>query len=163
MVTLRGLLDAYEGVQVTMSFRAGNRMGRNLNAGQWNRAVADTTLPIFHIAHYDTLFPMSKSTQREADFQRTIIEMAELHKWRVYHVANVKGQLRSKTSEGFPDLVLARKGRLVFAELKLEGEGPTDEQEIWLALLRSAELPWRPTNVFVWRPSDWRQIEALLR
>ena len=142
-----------------MSFRAGNRVGGNLNAGQWNRAVADTTLPIFHIAHYDTLFPMSKSTQREADFQRTIIELAELHQWRVYHVANVKGRLRSKTSVGFPDLVLARAGcRPVFAELKLEGEDPTDEQEIWLALLRSGG-----ERVFVWRPSDWREIEAVLR
>ena len=61
---------------------------------------------------------------------------------RIYHVAKVKGQLRSHTSKGFPDLVLARDyrpaARLVFAELKLEGEDPTDDQEIWHALLRAA-------------------------
>ena len=63
-----------------------------------------------NIAHdfYATLVYMSKSTLSEADFQKTVIEVAELHQWRIYHVANVKGQLRSKTSEGFPDLVLAR-------------------------------------------------------
>ena len=101
---------------------------------------------------------MSKSTLSEGDFQKTIIEVAELHHWRIYHVANVRGRLRSETSKGFPDLVLAREGRLLFAELKLEGEDPTDEQEIWLALLRSAGL-----DVFVWRPSDWREIEEVLR
>ena len=64
--------------------------------------------------------PMSKSTLTEANFQNTVIELAEWHKWRIYHVAKVKGQLRSKTSVGFPDLVLVRRGRLLFAELKTE-------------------------------------------
>ena len=111
--------------------------------------------------------------ETEADFQNTVIELAELHRWRIYHVARVKGQLRSETSKGFPDLVLARHyiparssrraaglpaGRLVFAELKLEGEDPTDEQEIWHALLRSAG-----EEMYVWRPSDWREIEEVLR
>ena len=96
--------------------------------------------------------------ETEAQFQQTVIELAELHRWRIYHVANVKGKLRSETSKGFPDLVLARPGRLVFAELKREGEDPTDEQEIWHALLRSAG-----EEMYVWRPSDWREIEEVLR
>ena len=54
---------------------------------------------------------MSKSTLAESDFQNTIIELAELHQWRIYHVAKVKGQLRSESSKGFPDLVFARYGR----------------------------------------------------
>ena len=109
---------------------------------------------------------MPKSTLTEANFQATVIELAELHRWRIYHVAKVKGQLRSETSKGFPDLVFARPGigaqyvraRLVFAELKLEGEYPTEDQEIWLDLLRSAGK-----DVYVWRPSDWREIEEVLR
>ena len=87
-----------------------------------------------------------------------MIELAELHRWWIYHVANVKGQLRSKTSKGFPDLVLARGRRLVFAELKLEGEEPTNDQEIWLNLLRLTS-----SEMYVWRPSDWREIEEVLR
>ena len=47
---------------------------------------------------------MARSMQSEADFQRTVIELAELHRWRIYHVARVKGKLRSHTSKGFPDL-----------------------------------------------------------
>ena len=101
---------------------------------------------------------MSKSTLTEASFQKSVIELAELHRWRIYHVANVKGRLRSKTSEGFPDLVLARPRRLVFAELKLEGKDPSLEQEIWHALLRSVGA-----EMYVWRPADWRDIEAILR
>ena len=101
---------------------------------------------------------MSKSSLSEADFQQTVIEVAELHQWRIYHVANVKGQLRSTTSEGFPDIVFARPKRLFFAELKLEGEEPTANQLIWHALLRSVGA-----EVFVWRPSDWREIEKVLR
>ena len=102
---------------------------------------------------------MRKSTLSEANFQKTVIEVAELHQWRIYHVANVKGQLRSKTSEGFPDLVLARPRRnLVFAELKLEGEEPTANQLIWHELLRSIG-----EEMYVWRPADWRAIEEILR
>ena len=101
---------------------------------------------------------MRKSTLTEANFQKTVIELAELHLWRIYHVAKVKGQLRSKTSEGFPDLVLARPGRLVFAELKLEGKDPSYNQLIWHELLRSAG-----EEMYVWRPADWRDIEAILR
>ena len=56
---------------------------------------------------------------KEKDFQKTVIELAELQGWRVYHVANVRKQLRSKTGEGFPDLVLARE-RCLFRELKTE-------------------------------------------
>ena len=90
---------------------------------------------------------MRKSTLSEGDFQNTVIELAEWHKWRIYHVAKVKGQLRSETSKGFPDLVFARPGRLVFAELKLEGEEPTANQLIWHALLRAVG-----EEMYVWRP-----------
>ena len=101
---------------------------------------------------------MSKSTLSESDFQNTVIELAELHRWHVYHVAKVKGQLRSKTSVGFPDLVLARPGRLAFAECKLEGKDPSYNQLIWHALIRSVGA-----EMYVWRPSDWREIEEVLR
>ena len=112
---------------------------------------------------------MQKATLAESDFQETVIEMAELHRWRIYHVANVKGRLRSETSKGFPDLVFARyttsrargrfsNKRLVFAELKLEGEEPTADQLIWHALLRAVG-----EEMYVWRPSDWREIEEVLR
>ena len=50
-----------------------------------------------------------------------MIELAEICGWRSYHVSNVKGRLRAKSSIGFPDLVLTRAGRMIAAELKRDG------------------------------------------
>ena len=63
---------------------------------------------------------MSKSTLSEANFQAAVIEVAELHQWRIYHVAKVKGQLRSETSKGFPDLVLARFNQAALGVCRVE-------------------------------------------
>ena len=71
----------------------------------------------------------------ERDFQRTVIELAEVCGWRSYHVANVKGRLRAKSSIGFPDLVLVRSGRVIAAELKRDGRDLTDPQRAWLDAL----------------------------
>ena len=49
----------------------------------------------------------------ERSFQQQVIRLAEQHGWYVYHVSNVRGQLRAKTSVGFPDLVLARGGQVL--------------------------------------------------
>ena len=58
--------------------------------------------------------------ETEDGLQQAVIELAELSGWRVYHVKNVKGQLRNKTSVGFPDLVLAHEHLgVVFAEIKI--------------------------------------------
>ena len=78
--------------------------------------------------------------------------------WNIYHVAKVKGKLRSKRSIGFPDLVLVRGGRLIFAELKVGKNNPTDDQMRWLTELRRAHH-----YVYLWRPCDWREIEEVLR
>ena len=101
---------------------------------------------------------MTRANQlKEQGFQKAVIELAELQGWRVYHVAKVKGQLRSRTGEGFPDLVLARD-RCLFRELKVESEDPSDNQEIWLMILIAAG-----EDAKVWRPSDWPEIEKTLR
>ena len=101
---------------------------------------------------------MTRANQlKEQGFQKAVIELAELQGWRVYHVAKVKGQLRSRTGEGFPDLVLARD-RCLFRELKVESEEPSDNQEIWLMILIAAG-----EDAKVWRPSDWPEIEKTLK
>ena len=110
-------------------------------------------------------------TIKESDWRTTVIEYAELRGWRVYHVTDVRKRLRSHTSIGFPDLVLARNtyppgrlerltpngSRIVFAELKTEKGETTDEQDAWLNLLKAADV-----EVYVWRPSDWFKVEELL-
>ena len=94
----------------------------------------------------------------ESQFQAAVIEYAELRGWMVYHVANVKSHLRAKTSVGYPDLTMIRYGRLLFAELKRTAKDkPTEAQEKWLRELDCG------CAVYVWRPSDWPEIERVLR
>jgi len=89
----------------------------------------------------------------EAQLQRQVIEYAKILRWRVYH------PFLSKWSEkGFPDLTLVRGDRLVFAELKRENGKVSDTQVEWLDLLSDT-----CAEVYVWRPSDWDAIAAVLR
>lgn len=99
--------------------------------------------------------------------------------WRGYHTH------RSQHSPaGFPDLVLVKTGRLIFAELKSEKGRTTTEQDAWLEDLALVErvaedleevyasealggVDPRPPIVraHVWRPTDLLdgRIERILR
>lgn len=92
-------------------------------------------------------------TQTEKQFQAQVIRYATLMGWRTYHT-----WLSVKSAAGFPDLVLVRRPRLVFAELKSERGTPTDEQQAWLDDLRASGQ-----QAFLWKPSDWDEIERVLR
>lgn len=92
--------------------------------------------------------------QREAEFQGQVLRLAELSGWLRYHTRDSR-----RSQPGFPDLVLVREPRLIFAELKRsEKEHPTPEQEQWLARLRGC-----PVEVYLWRPGDWDEIVQVLR
>ena len=95
---------------------------------------------------------MSKSTLSEAEFQRTVIELARLHRWLPYHTHDSR-----RSNRGFPDLVLVRDGRLIFAELKTAKGQTSPDQRLWLAELGKAH-----PDVYLWRPGDWREIEEIL-
>jgi hypothetical protein len=87
-----------------------------------------------------------------------VIDMAHLFGWRVAHFRKVQTHGRWMTAvaadgKGFPDLVLAKLGRVIFAELKTDKGRLSVEQELWLK-----ELP----DCVVWRPRDWEQIERVL-
>ena len=100
---------------------------------------------------------------KEKQFQQAVIELAELRGFRVYHVSNVRGKLRSDTSVGFPDLVMTNGKVLIFAELKVGGNEPTAHQDKWLKLLRMIMVITRNVvQVYVWKPENWNEIELLL-
>ena len=98
----------------------------------------------------------------ERELQKAVIQLAETTGWMVYHVQNVKGHLRAKTSVGFPDLIMIRDGQLVVAELKSEKGKLSQEQIHWLT-----SFNWLDKNcrVFVWRPEQWLNgdIEEVLK
>ncbi len=56
--------------------------------------------------------------------------------------------------KGFPDLVLAREGQLILAELKTDTGKPTDEQRAWLAALGA--------HGRLWRPAHWDEVQHTL-
>ena len=90
----------------------------------------------------------------EKDFQRAIEEYAQLCGWAYYQTYDSR-----RSNAGFPDLTLVRGNRLIFAELKSPRGKVRPAQVEWLA--RLDQVP--AVEVYLWRPSDWPDIEKLLR
>ena len=94
---------------------------------------------------------LGASTER--DFSTTVVDLARLMGWRVFH------QWSSVHSEpGWPDLVLVRPPRLVFAELKAQRGKASPAQRATLDALIACEA-----EVYLWRPDDLDEIEAVLK
>ena len=89
----------------------------------------------------------------ERDFQAQVLALARLCQWRCYHTFDSR-----RSERGFPDLVLVRRSRVLFIELKSERGRPTSAQQAWLADLEGTGK----VDVRLWRPSDWNEIEATL-
>ncbi len=102
--------------------------------------------------------PERYSLISEREFQKQVIQLAKLYKWRVHaeRPARTKDGWRTpiQGDPGWPDLVLARKGKVIFAELKSENGNLSTEQFAWANELKIMK---------VWRPSDIDKIEAELR
>jgi hypothetical protein len=98
----------------------------------------------------------------ERSFQDAVTAYARLTGWRYAHhraARTVHGWRTPVTGDiGVPDLLLARRGRLVFAELKRQGGRLRPEQREWLDALSLT-----PAEVYVWTPADWPTIERVLR
>jgi hypothetical protein len=90
----------------------------------------------------------------ETEWQRTVTEYATLRGWLWYHTHDSR-----RSAAGFPDLVMVRRGRLIFAELKSERGLLRGAQQTWLEALRDC----CEGEAYVWRPSDWPRVERILR
>lgn len=89
----------------------------------------------------------------EKNFEQLVKEAARVNNWLYYHT------WRSIHSPaGFPDCVMVRDDRLIFAELKTEKGKLMPAQQQWLEALAETEV-----EVFLWRPSDWEEITEVLR
>jgi hypothetical protein len=100
----------------------------------------------------------------EEDLLRHVKSCAAAFGWLVYHTRDSR-----RSDAGFPDLVLLRPPRVIFAELKTERGRVTHDQALWLAkfedLRRTRGAPGVSCEVYVWRPSAWLrgEIEGVLR
>lgn len=95
----------------------------------------------------------------EDDLLLAVIDLALLRGWRVVHhrPARTKQGWRTPTQghKGAPDLILARRGTVILAELKSQTGRLTPDQKMW----QEALGPYHR----VWRPSDLPQIIKELR
>lgn len=91
----------------------------------------------------------------EAQWQRTVMELALWQGWRVYHVPDS----RRVTDRGYPDLTLVHpdRGQVVWLELKTNRGRLKPDQREWIAALRRAGQ-----RAYVARPRDVERVEALL-
>lgn len=89
----------------------------------------------------------------EKAFMQQVIDLARLYQWQVYHT-----WLSIRSAAGFPDLVLARPPRLLFAECKTERGIVTLAQAEWLTALRGCP----GVEAYLWRPADLEQIARIL-
>lgn len=95
----------------------------------------------------------------EAEFTNSVIALAQLRGWKVAHfrpARTIRGWRTAVQGDiGFPDLVLARNGVVIFAELKTDKGKIRPEQEEWHQQIGT---------VYVWRPGDIRtEILDVLR
>jgi hypothetical protein len=101
----------------------------------------------------------------EANFQAAVIELAEACGWWVW-----KDYDPRRNQAGWPDLFLWRNGYILFAELKREKGKRTplqDEMAQKLMLTEARSIPGADliplVRYYLWRPSDWDEIEEILR
>ena len=91
--------------------------------------------------------------QSEKVFMERVRQLAVANGWLVYHPYDSR-----RSEPGYPDLTLVHPRRgVVWAELKVRGGRVTAEQDAWLSVLRQAGQ-----RAYLWRPSDWADIEAVL-
>ena len=116
--------------------------------------------------------------QTEKQFQQAVLDYAKLTGWKTFHPFDSR-----RSAAGFPDLTLTRDEEIIFIELKTErGKLSADQKEWGDSLQKVANRTWGELDAiwyewgegpepnpnapavryFVWRPSDWSEIEATL-
>jgi hypothetical protein len=100
----------------------------------------------------------------EDDLLSNVIHAARIHGWLVHHCRAARTADGWRTpvqgNRGFPDLVLAKPGRLILAELKAQRGRLSAEQVVWRGVLDLVPA----VEVYEWRPADWLsgEIQAVL-
>ena len=125
----------------------------------WTPAELDRFLrlgiePDHAVRHREAVTAKAHKETSEAVFQARVLKLAENASWLCYHTQDSR-----RSRPGFPDVVLVRDGRVIFAELKREGGKLRPEQAVWVDALSQCE----GVSVYVWMPSDISDIERILR
>lgn len=90
----------------------------------------------------------------EKRFQSQIQQLAMVLGWKYYHSWSAV-----HSPAGFPDCVLVKPPRLIFAELKSQRGELSDHQKHWLDAL--GKVPG--VEAYCWKPRDWDEIVKILK
>lgn len=99
----------------------------------------------------------------EADFQTQVLDLARATGWKVNHTRKSIGKgnkwVTATSIRGWPDLFFysPRRQQHFFVELKKQDGRVSDEQTEVLFDLNAAGV-----EAFVWRPSDWPELQERL-
>lgn len=92
-----------------------------------------------------------------AEFTTQVIQLARAYRWKVCHFRPAKTGRGWRTAiqgdPGCPDIIAAKRGVVIGAELKVGRGRATPAQIEWLAA-------WGLRG-YLWYPRDWDQIEAV--
>lgn len=99
-----------------------------------------------------------RGSMTEDDLLDYLVHWAFLRGWHVHHDRR-SDLARQMGTPGFPDLVMVRAPRVVFAELKSATGTVSYEQAAWLRDLRSCP----GVEVHVWTPADQDAATEVLR
>lgn len=116
-----------------------------------------------------TAMPTLAAAMTEANLQSAVIDLAQELGWMVFHART--GRTGSGAwltymagQSGYPDLTLARKGTVLFVELKSEKGRLSEGQKEWGQHLTPNQRN-ACHSYHVWRPLDWIDgtVETVLR
>lgn len=114
----------------------------------------------------------------EEQWQQQVIDLAQALGWVCAHFRPAKTERGWRTAvqadgAGFPDLVLVRAPRLIFAELKSATGRVSPDQRRWLEALGAVGeyVDTGPglvstggaVETHVWRPGDWDEVAETLK
>ncbi len=120
------------------------------------KSVADGLLdPAFHLGEKPAALPVPGVDVSEAAFHSSFIELAERYGWKRDHTHNSR-----RSVAGFPDEVLVRLQRVIFAELKTETGKESRAQAEWRKVLEAVR---GTVEAYLFRPSDWPRILEILK
>lgn len=91
---------------------------------------------------------------RERDLQALVRQACGLYRWTYFHPWT-----SVHSPAGYPDVTAVRRERLIFAELKRQGQPPTPAQQQWLDALAQVTQ----VECYVWTPADVDTLLELLR
>ena len=89
----------------------------------------------------------------ESELREQVVNLAHFMGWRVFSLPIAKTRRPVKDAVGYPDLTLAKRGRVIWIELKTENGILTDTQLDWFTALPECHVV---------RPSDLDSLARML-